>query len=182
MLGARIRELRKRKNMTLRELASELGIPFTTLGNYERGDRSPDFATVLEIAKYFGVSMDYLTKKDEVVNYDEYQVNRYNEDFHQMLIKAEPNVKEKILKISDQIFSLTSEHAIDNPHNKELDYLHEIINFILRMKNSFGMGIKNGGLSPSDKYELLKLFLKEKPEIDKIFNELFEIYIERHIK
>ncbi|TDL75436.1 XRE family transcriptional regulator [Rhodococcus qingshengii] len=38
MLGERIRELRKRKNMTLRELATELGIPITTPGNYERGD------------------------------------------------------------------------------------------------------------------------------------------------
>ncbi|MBZ5751270.1 hypothetical protein [Metabacillus rhizolycopersici] len=134
------------------------------------------------IAKYFGVSMDYLTKGDEVVNYDEYQVNRYNEDFHQMLIKAEPNVREKILKINDQIFFLTLEHAVSNQDNKELDHLHEIINFILRMKNSFGMGIKKGGFSPSDKYELLKFFLKEKQEIDKTFNELFEIYIERRIK
>jgi transcriptional regulator with XRE-family HTH domain len=182
MLGERIRELRKRKNMTLRELASELGIPFTTLGNYERGDRSPDFGTVLEIAKYFGVSMDYLTKGDEVVSYDEYQVNSYNDDFHQMLIKAEPNVREKILKINNQIFFLTSEHAISKPDNKELDHLHEIFNFILRMKNSFGLGTKKGGFSPSDKYELLKLFLKEKQEIDKTFNELFEIYIERSIK
>lgn len=182
MLGERIRVLRKGKNMTLRELASELGIPFTTLGNYERGDRSPDFGTVLEIAKYFGVSMDYLTKGDEVVNYDEYQVNHYNEDFNQMLSKAEPSVREKIIKLNDQIFFLTSEHAISKPDNKELDHLHEIFNFILRMKNSFGMGTKKGGFSPSDKYELLKLFLKEKQEIDKTFNELFDIYIERSIK
>jgi transcriptional regulator with XRE-family HTH domain len=36
--------------MTLRELATELGIPITTPGIYERGDRSPDFDFVLEIA------------------------------------------------------------------------------------------------------------------------------------
>jgi hypothetical protein len=117
-----------------------------------------------------------------VLNHNQSSLSFHNDDFHQMLIKAEPNVREKILKINNQIFFLTSEHAISKPDNKELDHLHEIFNFILRMKNSFGLGTKKGGFSPSDKYELLKLFLKEKQEIDKTFNELFEIYIERSIK
>ncbi|MEH7085135.1 helix-turn-helix transcriptional regulator [Neobacillus drentensis] len=179
MIGERIRELRKRKNMTLRELASELGIPFTTLGNYERGDRSPDFGLVLEIAKYFGVSMDYLTRGDDIVNFDEYQVIRYTEDFNQMLSKAEPSVREQILKIHDILFFLTCDHAIGKQENKELDHLQKIFNSILKAKNGFGMGIKKGGLSPSEKYELLKLALKEKEEIDRSLNELFEIYIEK---
>jgi hypothetical protein len=67
-----------------------------------------------------------------------------------MLSKAEPSVREKILKIHDQIFFLTLEHAISNPDNKELDQLYEIFNFITRMKNGFGMGIKKGGFSPSE--------------------------------
>ncbi|MEY8192976.1 helix-turn-helix domain-containing protein [Peribacillus simplex] len=182
MLGERIRELRKRKKMTLRELAAELGIPFTTLGNYERGDRNPDLGIVLEIANYFEVSMDYLTKRDNIANYDEYKVNSYTEDINKMLSKADPDVREQLLKIHDQIFVLTCEHAVSKPDNKELDQLQQIFNIIIKMKNSFGMGIKKGGFSPSEKYELLKLFLKEKQEIDKSFSELFEIYIERSIK
>lgn len=179
MIGERIRELRKRRNMTLRELASELGIPFTTLGNYERGDRSPDFGLVLEIAKYFGVSMDYLTRGDDIVNFNEYQVIRYTEDFNQMLSKTEPGVREQILKIHDILFFLTCDHAIGRQENKELDYLQKIFNSILKAKNGFGMGIKKGGFSPSEKYELLKLAQKEKEEIGKSLNELFEIYIEK---
>ncbi|MEH7373117.1 helix-turn-helix transcriptional regulator, partial [Priestia megaterium] len=71
MIGARIRELRKERNMTLRELADALGVPFTTLGNYERGDRKPDLQFLLDISKYFGVSMDFLSRTDEITSYED---------------------------------------------------------------------------------------------------------------
>jgi hypothetical protein len=58
--------------------------------------------------------MDYLTKGDDVVNNDEHQLNRYAGDIHQMLSKAKPEVIEQILKIHDQIFFITSEHASVN--------------------------------------------------------------------
>ncbi|APH06629.1 helix-turn-helix domain-containing protein [Bacillus weihaiensis] len=185
MIGQRVRELRKRKNMTLRELAAELEIPFTTLGNYERGDRSPDFGFVLDVAKYFNVSIDFLTKGDDHINYDEYLVSRYTKDINTMLNKANPEVREKILDIHDQIFFITCEHAVSGaskPNNKELELVQQIVNFLLRMKNNFGMGIKEDGFTPSTKFELAKLYLKEKQDIDKSFNELFELHIERSIK
>lgn len=182
MVGERIRHLRKSKNMTLRELAHELGIPFTTLGNYERGDRQPDFQLVLDIANYFGISMDYLTRGDEVINYEDHKVSRYTEDINELVSKAEPEAREKILDLLDQMFLITAEYALGNPNNKELELLLQIVNSISKMKNGFGMGIKKGGFSSATKFDLAKLYLKEKPEIDKMFNELFELYIERSVK
>lgn len=61
MFGERIRTLRKERNMTLRDLAEKLNIPFTTLGNYEREDREPNVSTFLALSDFFGVSIDYLT-------------------------------------------------------------------------------------------------------------------------
>lgn len=40
--------------------ASDLNIAASTLGNYIRNAREPDFATLCQIAEYFGVSIDYL--------------------------------------------------------------------------------------------------------------------------
>lgn len=182
MIGERIRELRKRKNLTLRELAAELEIPFTTLGNYERGDRQPDFDFVLNVAKYFGVSMDYLTRAENLIDYVEYQTNSYSKDVERMINQAEPNLREKMLDIHDKLFFLMVEHTVFNPNNKELDLLQQILSSISKMKNGFGLAINKDGVSPTTKYEWAKLYLKEKQDIDKYFNELLEVYIERSIK
>ena len=61
-----IRELRKEKNLTLKELSSELKkkdvllIASDTLGKYERGEREPKLKTWQALAKYFNVPIPYL--------------------------------------------------------------------------------------------------------------------------
>lgn len=61
MLKDKLRELRKSKGLTQFELADELGIPQSTLGNYESGRRLPKFPEDwVRIANYFEVTVDYL--------------------------------------------------------------------------------------------------------------------------
>jgi len=45
---------------TQREVAQALNIAPTTLGNYIRNLREPDFETLIKIANYFNVTTDYL--------------------------------------------------------------------------------------------------------------------------
>lgn len=70
----RIRELRKEKNMTLKQLSEKLGIASNTLSQYETGKREPQFGLMQELANYFNVSLDYLTnatdKRDYQINDD----------------------------------------------------------------------------------------------------------------
>lgn len=61
--GKILRELRKNEKLTQTELAKKLGLAFSTISMYERGDREPDFETMEAIADYFNVSMDYLHGK-----------------------------------------------------------------------------------------------------------------------
>lgn len=61
----RIRELREKKNLTLKELSEELkkqGTPLSasSLIKYERGERKPKLETWIKLAKFFGVSVSYL--------------------------------------------------------------------------------------------------------------------------
>ena len=57
----RLRELREEKQVTQKNLAEILGLNSrTTITNYEQNDREPDFETLIKIAKYFEVSIDYL--------------------------------------------------------------------------------------------------------------------------
>lgn len=62
----RIRELRLERNMTQMELALELEIGNTTLQQYESGLHEPNFETLIKIADFFGVTVDYLIGRTPV--------------------------------------------------------------------------------------------------------------------
>lgn len=63
-----LKELRLKDNLTQQELASGLGISFSSVSMYERGQREPNFETLELIADYFNVDMDYLLGKSSVKN------------------------------------------------------------------------------------------------------------------
>lgn len=58
--GERLRELRKMKGLTQRELADILGINEVSYQRYEYGLSYPTFKKLIVIADYFMVSIDYL--------------------------------------------------------------------------------------------------------------------------
>lgn len=58
MIGKKLRELRGDK--TLQEVADALGITRVSLGYYEKGERKPDSDMIIKIARYYGVSSDYI--------------------------------------------------------------------------------------------------------------------------
>ena len=60
MLPQRLKELRKKNNLSQYKLAEELGVSRGLLSNYEQGSREPDFNTLMLIADYYCVSIDYL--------------------------------------------------------------------------------------------------------------------------
>lgn len=56
----RLKELRVEKDLSQYKLAEKLGVDFRTISNWENGARKPDIDTLVEIAKCFDVSTDYL--------------------------------------------------------------------------------------------------------------------------
>ena len=52
--------LRKKKNLSQDDFAKELGVKRSTISGYETGLSTPDVSTLLKIAKYFDVSLDFL--------------------------------------------------------------------------------------------------------------------------
>ncbi len=63
--GERISELRKEKGIKREELAQFLNCSVAAVGNYENGNRTPDFETLVKIADKFNVSADYLLGRSE---------------------------------------------------------------------------------------------------------------------
>lgn len=64
--GSVLRDLRKRNNMTQKQLSDILGCSESTVGMYERGQREPAFEMLEAIADYFNVDMDYLTGRSPI--------------------------------------------------------------------------------------------------------------------
>lgn len=56
----RLKELRTKKHLTLKELGEQLGMPNNTLSQYETGKREPKLETWQKLADFFGVSVPYL--------------------------------------------------------------------------------------------------------------------------
>lgn len=59
-----LRELRKKRKLKQSTVAQSLGITVQTYSNYELGQREPPFATLLKLADYFNVTVDYLLGRD----------------------------------------------------------------------------------------------------------------------
>lgn len=60
LFAKRLRELRVELRKSQAEMASDLGIPRTTLGGYELEGKQPDYDMLCRIVDYFGVTTDYI--------------------------------------------------------------------------------------------------------------------------
>ena len=56
----RMQLLREEKGLNMKEAAAQLQLPYTTYRNYEQGLREPNSETLVQIANFYGVSVDYL--------------------------------------------------------------------------------------------------------------------------
>ena len=56
----RLKELRQKNNLTLKELGQKVGMANNTLSQYEIGKREPKLETWKKLADFFGVSVSYL--------------------------------------------------------------------------------------------------------------------------
>ena len=53
--GTRLRNLRRSRKLLLRDVANDLKISSSTLGNYETCNRSPNIEILNELAQYYNV-------------------------------------------------------------------------------------------------------------------------------
>lgn len=56
----RLKELRKKRNISQLKLAFDLNLNQNAISRYENLEREADYETLIKIANYFNVSLDYL--------------------------------------------------------------------------------------------------------------------------
>lgn len=61
----RLKELRQKKRLSQLKLAMDLGLNQNSVSRYENGSREADYKTLILIADYFDVSIDYLLERTD---------------------------------------------------------------------------------------------------------------------
>ena len=102
----RLKELRKEKKLTQKELAEETDIPYRTLQRWENGESQIKPEKVEKLADYFGVSIGYLLGYDD--NYFKKQIRNDNDFEKQIKIDTLNNF---LYKIHTAYISLLEENG-----------------------------------------------------------------------
>ena len=64
-VNTRIKELREQKGITQLKMAMDLNMNQNTISRYESGVHQADYSTLIAIADYFGVSIDYILMRTD---------------------------------------------------------------------------------------------------------------------
>lgn len=59
----RLKELRQKRKISQLKLAMDLGMNQNSISRYENESREADYATLIKLADYFDVSIDYLLER-----------------------------------------------------------------------------------------------------------------------
>lgn len=59
-MGERLRELRLKRNLSQEEVARHIGITRSAYSHYEINNRQPVYDTLIKLASFFNVSLDYI--------------------------------------------------------------------------------------------------------------------------
>ncbi|MCL2177346.1 MAG: helix-turn-helix domain-containing protein [Firmicutes bacterium] len=60
LLGQVLKELRQQNSLTQREFAKEFGVSHAAVANWENSRREPSLDTLIRLAKFFDVTVDFL--------------------------------------------------------------------------------------------------------------------------
>ena len=66
VFGVKLKELRIEKGLSQRKFGEILGFSNQTVSFWESGSREPDMDTLIMLADYFDVSVDYLLGRNDV--------------------------------------------------------------------------------------------------------------------
>lgn len=102
-IGENIRKLRKEKKLTLKSLGVKVGLSEQAIGQYERGDRTPNIEILTAISKALDCDLFHIIGLDETME---------NLDFQASILEKHLNIAEKQKQRQEEIFDNLTENGI----------------------------------------------------------------------
>lgn len=95
LLGKRIRELRKKNNLTQAELGKLVNVTKVSICCYENGTRTPTLETLIDLSNVFKVNVN------ELIGYNKYIVSEKNSSYGLAMSDEEINFIKELRKHND---------------------------------------------------------------------------------
>lgn len=98
--GEMLKELRVNKNLTQQEVSEVLETDRSCIANYERGKRVPPLESLVKIARFFDVSLDYLVLGK---NFRLPKKQNFDEEMARELMAENTALMEEMITISEKL-------------------------------------------------------------------------------
>lgn len=175
----RIKEVRKKKGLSLQQVADAVGVGNNTISRYETGKREPKLETWQALANFFDVTVPYLQGIDDKPNtgyskdyiykqLDDAYKEPYTKDY-----EIEPPFTNPVLSAKEEIEKYCEQNKIRIPKDTDLDFWKTNFNFIFKDKSVNRLLTTKDKYSDSDIKELIinAIFWKTlKPETKRVLN------------
>ena len=162
IVGKKIAELRKAKNMTQMELADSMGVSYQAVSNWERGNSMPDISKLPDLVEILDCTIDQLLSSREEAELLNNIIAGNTEEYMEALISAALHQK---VSSNGQV----SKYSYDNKH----DYLD------ILLKNKIQEAAKDALKEYiAENAELLKVALKNELEKTATKNELVKTFVD----
>ena len=137
----RIKEVRKKKGLSLQQVADAVGVGNNTISRYETGKREPKLETWQALANVFDVTVPYLQGIDDKPNtgYSKDYIYKqlddaYKEDYL-LTFELEPPFTSPFISARDEIKNYCKQNKINIPQDTDLDFWKANFNFIFKDKS-----------------------------------------------
>jgi transcriptional regulator with XRE-family HTH domain len=113
LLSKRLKELRKNSGMTQDELGKLINVTKVSICCYEKGTRTPTLETLIDLARVFGVDVNYL------IGNDNYIISDSNKKYGLVASNEEINLL-KELRLNKKIYN----RLLEEP-KRTIEYLEK---------------------------------------------------------
>jgi len=116
--GERLENLLDEYDLTQKQLSTELHIAPTTLNGYVKSNREPDYSTLIRLAEYFDVSIDYLLGVTNIKKYPEEALSVKEGDLVGTYRCLEPEKQELLLEQAHLFYKYDLKNKDRHKRNK----------------------------------------------------------------
>lgn len=180
----RLVALRKGRQMTQSDLAKALNKSRSTISGYEIEGKEPDYAALVAIAKYFGVTTDYLLGASDCPTHSEAVFINDTQNFKKHYESLPPLMKQSVAKLYDNFYLLLSRDM--QLHNAErLDVYGELFSALRSGRSEIRKSIDKCGGQVTDPLLLSDLMALQsglKNEVAALLDKLMQADIDTAFK
>ena len=140
----RLKELRQKNNLTLKELGQKVGMANNTLSQYETGKREPKLETWNKLAEYFKVPTSYLMGlSDDIEGWDEwakntgYSVKQIKDEIQRLIKTKRLDSSANIQYQIDQAVKSLDNSSYSTTQGVQHELVFQLTNLIFKVDGAF---------------------------------------------